>query len=102
MDDDIGTVRWFGKPWNPEVNDPRAEIPMPVGAVCVQCFKSIEADASGLRIPHLGDRIPDDPHDWEFSHYHLECWLEDILGPAWKELYDASEEYRIENNEHGG
>jgi hypothetical protein len=83
MSEDIGTVRWFGRSWNAPINDPRAEIPVPTGKLCIHCSKDIEASDSGVRLVHMG-RIGDSPARQAFSHFHFDCWMNNILGPGWK------------------
>lgn len=50
-DDDIGTVRWFGESWRAPINDPRAEIPIPVGEQCIYCHLPIVSDDQGISVP---------------------------------------------------
>lgn len=71
-DDDIGTVRWFGKTWHAPVNDPRTQVLTPIGAKCVECGIEIGDNASGL-VLNAGAVV-----------YHRECFfralgLTDIL-----------------------
>lgn len=70
--DDIGTLRWFGRSWGAPVNDPRAEIPTPEGAMCVRCGVPIQADHRGVSLPFF------DGKDASRIQYHLGCWLEEV------------------------
>jgi hypothetical protein len=72
-DDDIGTVRWFGPTWNAPVNDPRAEVPVPVETDCIYCSLPIKSDDQGVTMPYLSmDRGP------VRVAYHLNCFWDDL------------------------
>lgn len=50
MDDDIGTMRWFGQSWGAPVNDPRAEMSVPLGERCVRCDEDFEHGDQGFGV----------------------------------------------------
>ncbi len=68
------TYRWFGEDWGAPANDPELQIRVPVDAICMECVNVINADDSGVRIPHLGKRT--------FSHFHRDCFLKSIGVPV--------------------
>ena len=81
-EEDIGTVRWWGLSWNAPVNDPRAEIPFPVGAFCKEesggCGFPIVPGDSGVSIPYLAG---------EYQHFHRECFLRMIGLQVTREVF---------------
>lgn len=79
MEDDIGTVRWFGESWGAPVCDPRAHIETPVGRACYghghmheERSSVIEPDDQGVSLPFYSTagviQIA----------YHLDCWLHEV------------------------
>jgi hypothetical protein len=75
-DDDIGTVRWFGPTWLAPVNDPRAEISVPLGENCIRCGVAFDHGDAGLGIA-ASYEIAENGQVF----YHLACFLEDIGVP---------------------
>lgn len=71
-DDDIGTTRWFGQSWHAPINDPRAEIPVPVDENCIYCHMPIRSDDAGLSVPGppTGQVV-----------FHKECFFDEIGVP---------------------
>jgi len=91
-DDELGTVRWFGRSWDAPVNDPALEIPIPIGTQCARCNVIFEDYHRGVRIPFVasraeGGKIHVEPSG--FFYYHLDCWMyelgievtKEVLGP---------------------
>jgi hypothetical protein len=82
LDDDPGTVRWFGRPW-PSADRPASicrpdtQIPTPVGDHCMNCPIPIVQGDQGIRVPYLG-RV--------FAYYHLECWMKSLVRD-WQRLW---------------
>jgi hypothetical protein len=76
MDEELGTVRWFGESWGAPVCDPRTHVDTPVGSACWGHAhmhgplrpKAIEDGDQGVTIPG-----PDGP-----GAYHLDCWLHEV------------------------
>lgn len=81
-DDDIGTVRWFGTPWPspekpaPVCQDPRAQVDVPLGKICISCSFAFRPSDQGVGIPFLSDEPP------AYVWYHLRCWLRQVLPDA--------------------
>lgn len=68
----LGTLRWFGPTWNAAVNDPRTEIPIPVGVLCPRDDLPIQDGDSGISIPF---------HERTGTtriYYHLSCWFREL------------------------
>lgn len=64
-----GTVRWFGPTWNAPVNDPRAEISVPLGENCIECQVFFDHGDSGIAIvasPSIAENGQ--------VFYHLTCF----------------------------
>ena len=47
VDDDLGTVRWFGESWGAPINDPRSHVTTPVDERCIECLLLIKSDDQG-------------------------------------------------------
>lgn len=83
MDDDLGTVRWFGTPWpSPETpapvcDDPRAQVPAPVGEECLWCDEAITEADSGVTMPLIRASGREG-----VAAYHKECNLRTVIGPV--------------------
>ena len=75
-EDDIGTIRWWGKSWNAPVNHPLAEIPVPVGDSCARCNRTIVDGDQGITVPHM----PFPPDTRTTSSWHFKCWMHEIVG----------------------
>ena len=81
VDEDLGTVRWFGETWLAPVCDPRAHVPTPVGERCLDCRVTIEQGDRGVTIPYsrsLSGKYPvEDASDWLVTQepHHLACFL---------------------------
>lgn len=71
MDDELGSLRWFGPPWGASACVPAAEVFLPAGTVCSGCLNEIGIHESGVRFPHIGAYKT---HSW----YHLNCFLTTI------------------------
>jgi hypothetical protein len=69
--EDIGTVRWFGFPWGAPMNRTAAQVPTPVGRLCVLQDGAIKVDDQGVVIPYVGEG----PDGNDTAVYHLECFL---------------------------
>lgn len=81
-DDDLGTVRWFGRSWGAPINDPRAEIEVPVGAQCISCNVMFEDYHRGVRIPWAAATMEEyrqrEASGDLYTYYHLDCWMRSI------------------------
>jgi hypothetical protein len=79
MDEELGTVRWFGESWGAPVCDPRTHVDTPVGRPCAGHGhmhgplrpEAIEDGDQGVTVPWLG--VPR-----ERLVYHLDCWLHEV------------------------
>lgn len=74
-DDDIGTVRWFGQSWHAPINDPRAEVPVPVNQDCMSCHLPIGSDDQGVEIPYYSGGYA------ERQPWHKNCFFDEIGVP---------------------
>jgi len=83
MDDDIGTVRWFGESWGAPINDPRAEVPVPLTDLCEACRDSFNAASQGIQMPYVGREAP--------ASYHLTCWLRSIGVQVTQEVLETED-----------
>lgn len=69
--DELGTVRWFGRAsWGAPMNDPRAQVPTPVGKLCIYCVQPIEADDDGVTTPYTDGKTVG------VAAYHLDHFLQ--------------------------
>ena len=84
MEEDIGTVRWFGESWGAPVCDPRAHVDTPVGETCAW------GSAAPIKPSDQGIGIPDGSTGL-YVWYHLECWLRTIAGEVQREVFDGDE-----------
>ena len=82
-DDDIGTVRWFGPTWNAPVNDPRAEISIPLGESCIRCGADFDHGNRGLGVAASESIAPNGQ-----VFYHLSCFLEEVGVETEREVFD--------------
>jgi hypothetical protein len=73
LDEQFGTVRWFGQPWGAHLCVPETEVSLPAETVCSECTSLIEAGQSGVRVPHLGRRAA-------YSYFHIDCFRRVVLG----------------------
>lgn len=62
--------KWFGKAWGAPVCDIDYHIETPVGAHCLYCDETIEADDRGMTTNCEGQEQPE----------HLECFMRQLLG----------------------
>ena len=76
MSDELGTLRWFGATWGAPVNDPRAEIPVPLGEDCLRCHFLFDSADRGLAVAASTEISASGQ-----VFYHLECWLDELGVP---------------------
>lgn len=79
LDEDPGTLRWFGRPWPSEermapVCRPDTHAPTPVGYWCTGCGDAISQSDNGVIIPSALTPARARP----FAYYGLECFLASI------------------------
>ena len=82
QEEELGTVRWFGRSWGAPVCRPAANVPTPVGEPCAW---------GGADLPiHLGDQGVGvlDVTTGRFVWYHLDCWLRWVAGGLASESLD--------------
>jgi hypothetical protein len=87
-------VRWFGEPWEAEVNESCEQGGVPVGEECVGCGEEVAAGDRGFLVPDLrtlGMSIEVDglAHEWEERPWHLRCMMISLLGPGWETMVGA-------------
>lgn len=79
MEDDIGTLRWFGESWGAPVCDPRAHVETPVGWVCIGHDHLHDRNRSALIMAcDQGVTMPYYHGEVTMIAYHLDCWLHEI------------------------
>lgn len=78
VDEDLGTVRWFGASWHAPVCDPRSHIATPSGMSCTRCDIAIDDEDQGVTIPTMAR--PGLPWKATRAAWHLECWLAEVVG----------------------
>ncbi len=88
-DQERGTVRWFGPPWEGWLCRPNNQVPTPVGEECGSplCDRPISFNQRGLTIPYAFrrgmERPPGTywqaPPGWWVTPYHLACFANDVL-----------------------
>jgi len=67
-------VKWFGESWGAPVCEAESHAPTPVGEICLQCERAIEADDQGVIIPHI-ESLSRPTRD---RAQHLDCHLHSI------------------------
>ena len=71
VDDDFGTVRWFGPTWGAPINDPRAEVSIPLGENCIECGVYFDHGDPGVAIRSGMVHV----------FFHRNCFLDSIGVP---------------------
>ena len=66
MDDQMGSMNWFGPPWGMPMT---AEVFLPANTGCSGCLGEIGVNEQGVRIPHTSGAR-------KWSWYHLDCFQE--------------------------
>lgn len=80
MSDDVGTTRWFGPSWHAPVNDPRAEISVPLGESCIRCSIDFDHGDQGVAIAAASSIAANGQ-----VFYHRDCFLDEVLGTSWRD-----------------
>lgn len=98
LNDDLGTIRWFGPSWGAPVCDPRTNIPTPVDTFCEGCSQRITQGENGVTYPYWDGYGPDGSDgSGGIVAYHRECNLRSVLGCSANlrgEGHDHEREYR--------
>lgn len=76
----MGTMQFFGEPWDMPALDDAEQVPTPVGQACVSpCGELIAEGEQGILIPGIvegpmGAPIP------KMVAFHRECWIRNVIG----------------------
>lgn len=91
LDPDDGRVCWFGTSWHAPVNESARQVDVPVGAHCAgtNCDRTFDDKDSGFTLIHAGrEKVgPSTQPVGGRIAYHRECFLREVLGPAYKDLF---------------
>lgn len=93
-DESIGTVRWFGPTWGAPINDPRAEISVPLGENCIACEEAFDHGDEGVAIA-ASVEIAENGQVF----YHRWCFFEELGIPKYTKV--GSKEYSVPDLEAG-
>lgn len=82
-------MKWFGRYLGVPAQRESEQVEVPIGEPCIACERLIEDTDDGYLIPFIA-QIAAGPLQGKFFPiervWHRACFLENILGPNWKDF----------------